>query len=238
MNAMIAEVKTQPSREYMIREFDVDVGRLHAAEGALRSCACGLGDIDRTVARYPAPAVARVLIECGLVEAFALYCLRPGRGGSRFGILPNWVGSPADCGLLTVRADFDAAGKIKTLEGEIDQGEPFGMGLEGMLAGFHFHEMRDPEWREIQWKSISSYEAVRAAVDTYPWKDLVTVVRYPLSLAMAYRKFLEERWHDPDVPQSERFVCRLDRDVWEAYSSRRAAVAERFQQVLDEIDRI
>ena len=228
----------QPSEEFMIQEFGLDATRLHVAKESIRLCACGEGDIDHESPHYSAPEVARVLMDCGLIEAFTIYCLRPGANGGRFAVLSSWIGSRTDGDMLTIRAGFEDSGVIKMLEGEIDSGEPFGMFLEGMLVLLPDHQVKDAEWRKAQWDEIRRYEADCACLDSYPWNDLVVVVRFPLSPTMAFRKFLTERWHDPDVPQSERFACSLDREVWERFQSQRSSVASRFQRVLDEIDRI
>lgn len=225
-----------PTREAMILEFGADPARFHAAQEAIRSCASRATANNGGEEYYSETAVARVLMDCGLVDAFALYCVRHGAGRCRIAILPAWDGLPPCGGLLTIQAEFHESGALKIMEGSLDEGEPFGMGLNAKFGAVPLHVLKDSEWREACWKVIRFYEGVRDAERSYPWQDLVTVVRFPLSPTMAFRKFIEDRWYDPGVPQSERLACPLDRVAWEDFQRMRNTVADRFQQILDKVD--
>jgi hypothetical protein len=64
---------------------------------------------------------------------------------------------------------------------------------------------------------LKSMDAAKSGPRHLGHGNLLTVIRFPLSKTQAYRKLLAERWYDPDVPHSERFVCPLDRKDFESW---------------------
>ena len=119
----------------------------------------------------------------------------------------------------------------------LDVGEPFGMGLHEDFGTLPLHVLKNQEWREETRKAIRSYVAASRDKKRCPWHDLVTVVRFPLSPVLAFRKFLDEQWNDPDVPQSKRMTSALDKAALERFESLRDTVEARFQMFLAKVDK-
>jgi hypothetical protein len=217
-----------PTREAMIREFGADPERLAHAEESIRQCAVNPDDFEYGKEHYRAGEIAHILVACGIAEAFALLCIRLGGIRGLMNILPTWLGAPVQ-GLLRVTAEFEESGTLKAMKGTLDTGEPFGLNCDGMSI-VPPSEVGNAEWQAERWAMIRDYEAERASLKNYPWPELVTVIRFPLSVTQAYRKFLTERWHDPDIPIEERFECPLDRLAFERFETYVESLSARFEK--------
>lgn len=105
-----------PTRESMIEEFDITPNRLRVAEEAIRDIAKSEAvelffDWEKVV--YDASEVGYLLIEWGLVEAFALFCLRTGYSAGLIGVV-----DASNCFAdVEIEAEFEPSGKLKSMSG-------------------------------------------------------------------------------------------------------------------------
>jgi len=211
-----------PTREAMILEFGADPERLTRAEESIKACAMHADDFEEGKEHYTGGEVARILMDCGLVEAFALLCTRMGRMRGEIVIYRPRRGEVVG-GLLRVYAEFDSSGRLETINGTVDTGDPF------ILQEILCQAPRPAGWRERCLTEIENYEHWRSVLKYGTIPDAVTVIRYPLSVTQAYRKFIVERWCDPDVPTIERLVCSLDRDCYELIETNAYTGFDRFE---------
>ena len=227
------QLDNQPTREIMIEEFGGDPARLARAMESIRSAAVPIEEFEWEKQAYGKEATAHMLNLCGLVEPLALFATRLGGGFGRISILFSNQAVERIDGILRIRAEFDAAGTLKAMEGIVDEGEPFGLGVN-YLAFRSASDLQDSAWLEEREAEIAEYEEARSR-ECPDWSELVTVIRYPLSCVQGYRKFIAERWHDPDVATVERFECPLDRDAFDRFEIRASSVRTRFEKELAEI---
>lgn len=213
-----------PTREAMIEELGVNPDRLVLAENSIRDRAKSEDEMDWEKDKYSEGEVAYLLTRWGIAEAFALFCLRTGRSEGGIEVISSGEGR-----VYSVRADFDQTGRLKMMKAKARDCDPF----QGMRA----EDAKSEAWRELQRAKIekATDETVSCGDDCDGRCPLVTVIRFPLSRTQAYRKFLAERWYDPDVPCLDRFACPLDRARFNSFLDSTDAM-DRFEEAIAKLD--
>lgn len=229
------QLDNPPTREMMCAEFGIDEGTLRHATNLLDELAAGTDALERGKERYTSGEVARLLRRWGLSSPFVMLCRRFGGTSGRIKILSRDL-HPSDgrYGVATVSARFDKFGLIELLEATVDYGSVGDVTPEGIKGGFFKGHVTQAKWRGEQCEA--------AAIYGQTWRDwiaesteILTVARYRVSNQQAWRKFVSERWFDPDVPSLERVECELERKALDEFVGSASTLGERLNEAFQAV---
>lgn len=201
------------SRETAAEELGANLENAGEAEKSFRSMVEGsishiLIDLLGGKSEFEGADGVTILNCFGLLEAFAIHCVRLDINAGELAVLVPWFPEQVaiEPGIYHFRAGLNDAKQVENFSCYFDPGFP--PGCFGRIA----INRTIKEWRSMERdRLVGIQETLNSYVASWRtgWRaDLVspqTVVRHRLSPSQSFRKLLAERWCDPTIRPLDRF---------------------------------